>query len=51
MLTKEAKFQKVLNLYTKVIDAGLTWGINDEDEMVKHKIAIGKRKAKNIKWY
>ena len=51
MLTNEDKFQKVLNLYTKVIDAGLTWGINDEDEMVKHKIAIGKRNAKNIKWY
>lgn len=51
MLTKEDKFQKVLNLYTKVMDAGLTWGINDEDEMIKHKIAIGKRKAKNLKWY
>lgn len=51
MLTKEAKFQKTLKLYNMVKDAGLTWGINDKNEMIKHQIAIGKRNAKNIKWY
>ena len=42
MLTKEAKFQKTLKLYNMVKDAGLTWGINDKNEMIKHKIMLYK---------
>lgn len=47
MLTKEDKFQKVLNLYTKVVDAGLTWGINDDSDITKQNNVIGKKN----KWY
>ena len=34
MLTKEAKFQKVLNLYTKVIESGSTWGMTTYDDVI-----------------
>lgn len=47
MLTKEQKFQKTLNLYAQVIDAGLTWGINEDADITKQNSVIGKKN----KWY
>lgn len=47
MLTKEDKFQKTLKLYTMVVEAGLTWGINDDNDITKQNSVIGKK----LKWY
>ena len=47
MLTREEKFQKTLNLYNMVINAGLTWGINNNADIEKHNNMIGKK----TKWY
>lgn len=47
MLTKEDKFQKTLKLYHMVTEAGLTWGINDDNDITKQNSVIGKKN----KWY
>lgn len=36
MISKERKFLKIVDLYSKVVDAGLTWGFTDYDEVVEH---------------
>lgn len=46
MLTKEAKFQKVLNLYTKVIESGSTWGMTTYDDVIQNKRIISLTDAK-----
>ena len=54
MLTKEAKFQKILNLYTKVVDAGLTWGISSDEELIQNQrmvsITDNKNSGPNVKY-
>lgn len=47
MLTKEDKFQKILNLYTKVVDAGLTWGISSDEELIQNQRMVSLTDNKN----
>lgn len=37
MLSKERKFQKMLDLYTQVIESGSTWGITSYEDVLRNK--------------
>jgi hypothetical protein len=41
MLSEERKFLKTVDLYSKVVDAGLTWGFTDYEEVAEHKRLTG----------
>lgn len=41
MVSKERKFLKTVDLYSKVVDAGLTWGFTDYEEVAEHKRLTG----------
>lgn len=41
MVSKERKFLKTVDLYSKVVDAGLTWGFSDYEEVAEHKRLTG----------
>lgn len=41
MLSEERKFLKTVDLYSKVVDAGLTWGFSDYEEVAEHKRLTG----------
>ena len=41
MLSEERKFLKTVDLYSKVVDAGLTWGFSDYEEVADHKRLTG----------
>lgn len=37
MVSKERKFLKMVDLYTQVVESGLTWGFSDYEELAEHK--------------
>ena len=41
MVSKERKFLKTVDLYSMVVDAGLTWGFTDYEEVAEHKRLTG----------
>lgn len=41
MVSKERKFLKTVELYSMVVDAGLTWGFTDYEEVAEHKRLTG----------
>lgn len=41
MVSKERKFLKTVDLYSRVVDAGLTWGFSDYEEVAEHKRLTG----------
>lgn len=41
MVSKERKFLKTVDLYSRVVDAGLTWGFTDYEEVAEHKRLTG----------
>ena len=41
MVSKERKFLKTVDLYSKVVDAGLTWGFTEYEEVAEHKLLTG----------
>lgn len=41
MVSKERKFLKTVDLYSMVVDVGLTWGFTDYEEVAEHKRLIG----------
>ena len=41
MVSKERKFLKMVDLYTQVVDSGLTWGFTDYEEVAEHKRLTG----------
>lgn len=36
MVSKERKFLKTVDLYSMVVDAGLTWGFTDNEDVIHH---------------
>ena len=41
MVSKERKFLKMVDLYTQVVESGLTWGFSDYEEVAEHKRLTG----------
>lgn len=41
MVSKERKFLKMVDLYTQVVELGLTWGFSDYEELAEHKRLTG----------
>lgn len=41
MLSEERKFLKLVDLYTQVVESGLTWGFTDYEEVAEHKRLTG----------
>lgn len=41
MVSKERKFLKMVDLYTQVVESGLTWGFTDYEEVAEHKRLTG----------
>ena len=41
MLSEERKFLKTVDLYSKIVDAGLTWGFSDYEDVAEHKRLTG----------
>ena len=41
MVSKERKFLKMVDLYTQVVESGLTWGFSDYEELAEHKRLTG----------
>ena len=41
MVSKERKFIKMVDLYTQVVESGLTWGFTDYEEVAEHKRLTG----------
>ena len=41
MLSEERKFLKMVDLYTQVVESGLTWGFTDYEEVAEHKRLTG----------
>lgn len=41
MLSEERKFLKTVDLYTQVVESGLTWGFTDYEEVAEHKRLTG----------
>lgn len=41
MVSKEGKFLKMVDLYTQVVESGLTWGFSDYEEVAEHKRLTG----------
>ena len=41
MVSKERKFLKMADLYTQVVESGLTWGFSDYEEVAEHKRLTG----------
>ena len=41
MVSKERNFLKMVDLYTQVVESGLTWGFSDYEELAEHKRLTG----------
>lgn len=41
MVSNERKFLKMVDLYTQVVESGLTWGFTDYEEVAEHKRLTG----------
>lgn len=41
MVSNERKFLKMVDLYTQVVESGLTWGFSDYEELAEHKRLTG----------
>lgn len=41
MVSKERKFLKMVDLYTQVVESGLTWGFTNYEEVAEHKRLTG----------
>ena len=41
MVSKDRKFLKMVDLYTQVVESGLTWGFSDYEELAEHKRLTG----------
>lgn len=41
MVSKERKFLKMVDLYTQVVESGLTWGFTDYEEVAEHRRLTG----------